>query len=60
MTLNGSTRVFGYNLGSPRFSTYASYAANSTTVTNGTAHPVFSKWLDQALKPQLLHSQIFH
>jgi len=50
VTLNGSTRVLGYNLGSPRFSTYASYAASSTTATNGTAHPVLFKMAGSSVK----------
>lgn len=50
MTLNNSTRVFGYNLSSPRFSTYASYAANSTTATSGTAHPVLFKMTGSTVK----------
>lgn len=50
VTLNNSTRVLGYNLGSPRFSTYASYAANSTTVTSGTAHPVLFKMSGSSVK----------
>ena len=39
VTLNGSTRVLGYNNQSPRFATYSSYA-DSTSATQGTAHPV--------------------
>lgn len=50
MTLNNSTRVFGFNLGSPRFSTYASYASNSTTVSSGTAHPVLFRMSGSSVK----------
>ena len=50
VTLNGSTRVLGYNAGSPRFSTYASYAANSTTASNGTVHPVLFRMDGSSVK----------
>ena len=50
VTLKDSTRVLGYNLGSPRFATYASYANNSTTATNGTAHPVLFKMAGSSVK----------
>lgn len=43
VTLTGSSRVFAYNIGSPRFATYNSYAANSTTVKSGNAHPILFK-----------------
>lgn len=51
VVLNGTeNRVLGYNIGSPRFSTYTNYAANSTTVTSGTAHPVLFKMNSSSVK----------
>ena len=50
VTLNDSTRVFAYNIGSPRFATYNSYAANSTTVKNGNAHPILFKMNGSAVE----------
>ena len=49
VTLNGSTRVLGYNISSPRFSTYASYAS-STSAASGTAHPVLFKMAGSSVK----------
>ena len=51
VVLNGTdNRVLGYNLGSPRFSTYTNYAANSTTVSSGTAHPVLFRMAGSSVK----------
>lgn len=51
VVLNGTeNRVLGYNLSTPRFSTYTNYAANSTTVTSGTAHPVLFKMNGSSVK----------
>lgn len=51
VVLNGTNnRVLGYNLSQPRFSTYTNYAANSTTATSGTAHPVLFKMVGSSVK----------
>ena len=45
-----TTRVFGYNVSSPRFTTYAGYANYNYNMTSGTAHLVLFKLAGSSVK----------
>ena len=45
-----STRVLAYNVGSPRFATYAAYAKFNNTMNSGNAHPVLYKLSGSSVK----------